>query len=1075
MPEPLLTSQHQIPPRSSWEPEEHHTTPTVAASSGHHTLHLYTLIRHSKQSFEWVQHPVATVDAPSTPSLATEADVSSSNGRRRYSPTATTAQRSLMLSSPANNPMETSSSTCSSNGTFVEDLGPPILPPPPPPMQSRTFDQISPTKELRVQRKKSTATTTKSPKTPRAGDLALYNMHSSYASLASPSGKSKSHSIKSKKSSASLSNRSSSDISLYSSSSSSTTPVKPSPQRSTSQASSKNVFTGSSPSSAPLLATTPTVLRPPLPQIPSSAAPQRSFQVPLIIPGLIQTTPSESLRSRRKSAINISIDISARKDSSDSAENTSSAFETSNTPKSSQMTPRKRSPKSSSPTDKLVAYHLKASLDTFTSTEPAAISTGAVNSLGRHGSLFHFLEIQHAYVLHAWNTMHNEYGVLQIPKSSEVFSMAQDVQGWTHITRHNLKTQHPTAPTLRTYLPPTIHLALPNGADAGVLIKWMLEHDLPAHLDCPETPLSQASINLVEEVGSCLGARKGELELRFLQLVETANRLGMTDAATLNTIARNTRPESMYFTLEESQVWYPVYKPLGHWIAQNWEHSVFAGDLYGRFWNVNCIDESFVVYIAMLFQQRRQLDLSVSVLQNWCGSNLVRMKALAHRVADVGSNFGGEGASTEVLVAMMRAVAEVERKMSSFGGSVLDLEAQAAEAMAQLNESEEDLNDSQFGDFAALEELMRRDRVEQLREVRAANYECAALLTSDDEESGAEEQTTPAHTVLDSPTSIDGLDDMIQAPRSSPPPPPPSSFFEAADLTLPRAMLRGNSSNQHESISFPTSGNRDISTTTENDDDVYGLVIPRLSNKYKSTIMNPQRRRISIASVATSHLSMTSTIATALFPHQRARIESRAFSVNDHTQSGFFDSYLYASDAGHHDASQPFHAPPAVTAEPSLLDVAVFEFNCWKQQVKRLKNLYLELTPTPQTNNPMPLASPSDLQETRQDSNDSFSKPDVGVGAGPFGGDHVVEEEESVAGLGAFLKRIASVSTSSSNKKGKVASIPARLATAYSEEEFRWDEHCDGPPGDVVVASVLVVKDAAGHIVNSTVYPRRLQ
>ncbi|KAJ3245427.1 hypothetical protein HDU78_009301 [Chytriomyces hyalinus] len=592
------------------------------------------------------------------------------------------------------------------------------------------------------------------------------------------------------------------------------------------------------------------------------------------------------------------------------------------------------------------------------------------------------------------------------------------------------------------------------------------------------TQLSHASVNLVQEMGSCLGARKGELELRFLQLVETANRLGMTDAATLNTIARNTRPESMYFTLEESQVWYPVYKPLGHWIAQNWEHSVFSGDMYGRFWNVNCIDESFVVYIAMLFQQRGQLDLSVSVLQNWCGSNLVRMKALAHRVADVGSNFGGDGASIQVLAAMMRAVAELERKMSSFGGSLLDLEAQAAEAMAQLNESEQDLNDAQFGDFAALEELMRRDRVEQLREARIANYECAAaLLTSDDEESGAEEQTTPAHTVLDSPTSIDGLDDMIQAPRSSPPPPPPSSFFESADPTLPRAMLRGNSSNQHESISFPISGNRDISTTTENDDDVYGLVIPRLSNKYKSTIMNPQRRRISIASVATSHLSMTSTIATALFPHQTARIESQAFSVNDHTQSGFFDSYLYASDA----EQQTFHVPPAVTTEPSLLDVAVFEFNCWKQQVKRLKNAYLELTPTPETNNnnnynPMPLASPSDLQETRQDSNDSFSRPDVGVGAGPFGGDHVVEEEESVAGLGAFLKRIASVSTtSSSNKKGKVASIPARLATAYSEEEFHWDEHCDGPPGDVVVASVLVVKDAAGHIVNSTVYPRRLQ
>ncbi|KAI8821227.1 hypothetical protein BJ741DRAFT_637429 [Chytriomyces cf. hyalinus JEL632] len=412
--------------------------------------------------------------------------------------------------------------------------------------------------------------------------------------------------------------------------------------------------------------------------------------------------------------------------------------------------------------------------------------------------------------------------------------------------------------------------------------------------------------------------------------------------------------------------------------------------------------------------------------------------------------------------------------MSSFGGSVLELEAQAAEAMAQLKESEDDLNDSQLGDFAALEELMRRDRVEQLREARAANYECAALLTSDDEEeSGAEEQTTPAHTVLDSPTSTDGLDDMIQAPSSSPPPPPPSSFFEAADLTLPRAMLRGNSSNQHESMSFPTNGNRDISTTTENDDDVYGLVIPRLNNKYKSTIMNPQRRRISIASVATSHLSMTSTIATALFPHQRARIESQAFSANDHTKSGFFDSYLYASDSEH----QPFHAPPAVAAEPSLLDVAVFEFNCWKQQVKRLKNSYLELTPTPETNNnPMPLASPSDLQETRQDSTDSFSRQEVGVGAGPFGGDHVVEEEESVAGLGAFLKRIASVSTSSSsNKKGKVASIAARLATAYSEEEFHWDEHCDGPPGDLVVASVLVVKDAAGHIVNSTVYPRRLQ
>ncbi|KAJ3236494.1 hypothetical protein HDU81_010698 [Chytriomyces hyalinus] len=972
--------------------------------------------------------------------------------------------------------METSSSTSSSNGTFVEDLAPPVLPPPPPPMQPGTFDQISPTKDVRVHRKKSTAT--KSPKTPRAGDLALYNMHTSYASLASPAGKPKSHSIKSKKSTTSLSNRSSSDLSLYSTSSSSPSSVKPSLQRSASQATSKSVFTGNSPSSAPLLATTPTVLRPPLPQIPTNASPQRSLQVPLIIPGLIRTTaPAESLRSRRKSAINIFIDVSARKDSSDSADNTSSALDTSSTtPKPNQMTPRTRSPKTSSPTDKLVAYHLKASLDTFTSTEPAAISTGVVNSLARHGSLFHFLEIQHAYVLHTWNTMHNEYGVLHIPTTSEAFSTAQEVQGWTHITKHNLKTQHPTAPTLRTYLPPAIHLALPNGADAGVLIKWMLAHDLPAHLDRPEFPLSQASINLVDEMGSCLGARKGELELRYLQLVETANRLGMTDAATLNTIARNTRPESMYFTLEESQVWYPVYKPLGHWLVQNWEHSVFSNDIYGRFWNVNCIDESFVVYIAMLFQQRGQLEFSVAVIQNWCGSNTVRMRALAHRLADVGSNFGEKGASIDVLAAVMRAVSEVERKMSQagFGGSLLDLEAQAAEAMAQLNESEQhaELNDSKFGEFAALEELMRRDRVEQLREARAANYECAALLTSEDEES--DEHATPTHTALDSPTSIDGLDDMIQAPMSSPPPPPPSSFFEAADLTLPREMLRRNSSSQHESITFPISGNRDLSTTTENDDDVYGLVIPRLSNKYKSTIMNPQRRRISIASMATSHLSMTSTIATALFPHQRARIESQAYSANDHTQSGFFDSYLIPSAS----EQQPFHSPPTVTVEPSLLDVAVFEFNCWKQQVNRLKNSYLELTEataTTPTNNPMPLASPTDLQETRQDSTDSFARPDVGVGAGPFGGDHVVEEEESVAGLGAFLKRIASVSTSSANKKGKVASIPARLATAYSEEEFHWDEHCDGPPGDVVVASVLVVKDAAGHIVNSTVYPRRLQ
>ncbi|KAJ3080711.1 hypothetical protein HDU99_007616 [Rhizoclosmatium hyalinum] len=96
-----------------------------------------------------------------------------------------------------------------------------------------------------------------------------------------------------------------------------------------------------------------------------------------------------------------------------------------------------------------------------------------------------------------------------------------------------------------------------------------------------------------------------------------------------------------------------------------------------------------------------------------------------------------------------------------------------------------------------------------------------------------------------------------------------------------------------------------------------------------------------------------------------------------------------------------------------------------------------------------------------------------GVGAGPFGGSFEDEEGEDKGKgvLGGLLKRFKST--------GGKAQLQKRQAelNARSELDFCWDEEVvkgGDVDGDTVVASVLIVRDVAGSIINSTIYPRRL-
>ncbi|KAJ3075406.1 translocon subunit [Podochytrium sp. JEL0797] len=766
-----------------------------------------------------------------------------------------------------------------------------------------------------------------------------------------------------------------------------------------------------------------------------------------------------------------------------------------NTSQKALPSQRHPSPPSSPKVDHPIAFHLKASIDQFTTTETVVISTDKVNALATRASVFYFLEMQHEIVLNAWNGLQDGYGVVKLPMNHSLGG-GGEVASWNEVTRRNLKAHHPTAPTRLNYLPPTVHLAMPGGRDVGVLVQWLLTHEFGTGR------MDDASKKLVQVLDEFNGVPR---ELRFLHLIQVANRLGMTEAARLQAVVG--RPESMCLTVKEGMDAPEVYAPLICWAVENWPTSFLSHPDFSHLWHasISGIDESFIIQFALAFQNAHTSShAAVAVLTAWC-SDLGSvhpptgpLKALANRVADVANSLGDEEAGRELVHAVWESVWAWEERRSVAGLDERERALQALEVLAEegLNTIEEFEKERKMNEVKGLVEFQRREYVTCKREMRASSLKKlqdqtgtakghdSGIGSGSDEEVvelerrliqegrdklGAERKGQWEKLLLDVELfGSDGDDELVSPsclpPRCPPPPPPASSYFEASSvftrredsessvysivprdpaLERPPSVLRF----LNESIDRPVSVTKHASQDIEEDEDDDVLQIPRPFLKLPTT--QQQQRRSSFSSIS----SVSSTTSTALFSHHSSA--TTPMTPNDHTKSGFFD-YLFQtesnsaaphklSDWGHKERGpdSPLHQTDH-GVDQWIAEVAYWEFANWKKEVKKMKGAYLELPSSP-VEECMRIAMAEDSGG--------------GVGAGPFGGTFEEEEGgEKKGGIVGILKKLTTGSGSAA--KGDNGS---KLGDSF-DQEFCWDEGLKGGEvdGDVIVASVVIVRDSGG-------------
>ncbi|KAJ3028711.1 UNVERIFIED_CONTAM: hypothetical protein HDU68_001060 [Siphonaria sp. JEL0065] len=844
------------------------------------------------------------------------------------------------------------------------------------------------------------------------------------------------------------------------------------------------------------------------------------------------------------------------------------------------LAPRQNSPPTPTP-DQPIAFHLKASIDQFTTTTTVPIPTSKVNDLAKRGAFFYFLEIQHQILMHEWNNMHDGYGVIKMAQNpfgggsssgatAGPMPVAPTVASWNTITFEHLKAHHPTAPTRLNYLPPTIHLAMPNGRDVGALVQWAVSHDFEAEesqqsqtlQNVPVSRLPPASKRLVDVLNDPYDAMPQEI--RFLHLVQTANRLGMTDAASLSTLATSSnRPESMYFTLSEAHFHFPIYTPLSSWMLENWSTSYFSHPHFPTLWHhpTSGIDESLVIRMAILFQQTNNSHAALFILRNWAGANDSQaLKALANRVADVATSMHGVESSMSgqaLLHGVWESVHAMENErdlvaLNALDGGleagereILELEEWAKESMGQIEQVVDRLRKK---DVEGLVEYQRKENILERRENRVETYDSDATVIG---ESASEDDGSPTMQYGDvdrggsrkgkgSAESLrlqvprlvvnENESESLTPPKHSPPPPPTSSYYDASSLYSPVSrhdgffvepeqedrvpsdhVLNFLNKSSDQTITVEKHDSQDI----EELDDQFSLQIPSKSPAPADTLRLPssavppnfdlRQSSFSTTSDVTSILTVSSCKSTALFNRVKDVRESTSsrssqsvslrpesvWTVNDHTRSGFFDDYynqnsstrgstappsdnIQLGDWGYDEDEEP--SSPIELSERAIerwvSSVAFWEYSNWKKEARKMKSKYVELP-----------SNRTELDECMKVKESEASWEDdeeglMGVGAGPFGGTFEEDDDdEKNSGFTGILKRFKSVGKSAAGLlEGKSSNLGTSKQRAAMEQEFCWDEGLKGGEvdGDVIVASVIIVRDAGGHIVNSTIYPRRL-
>ncbi|KAJ3130725.1 hypothetical protein HK100_007618 [Physocladia obscura] len=778
-----------------------------------------------------------------------------------------------------------------------------------------------------------------------------------------------------------------------------------------------------------------------------------------------------------------------------------------------------------------IAFHLKASIDSYTTTDSVAIPTSRVNNLSCNASVFYFIEMQHQFVLDEWNNFHDQNGNIKLlapgaaeaARSSTIIPSisAAAAPSWTAITLQGLKTNHPTAPTKFNYLPPTIQLAMPNGYSIGPLMQWLQSHDFSdKNNQFTSSPLPLSSRTLLDSLNNEMSysSEFGDSipckEIRFLQMLQTANRLGMTDATSLTAlIFQANRPESMHFTISESEINYPIYIPFSNWILENWDETSLANSQKvivrdeNNTWSASFskIDESFLIHTTILLQLQGMASKAVMLLNSWCKKDVILLKAIANRIADVASSLSIPGASG-IGHSIMQEVWKYEMISSTI------METPIQEQAEKNIEEMEALADQCFAGFQEIANLNDKDQQSLKRVNQLAKYQRQEIFLQSMQETKkgkclqnetSQLRSKSLHqtfvTVSDNDDEISDFEDMAFKPPEFPPPPPPtSSFFEVSSgFTHRQDSETSDSSNFYQ----PTTKRTSVLTFSPNSmiTELKSFNLNINDSKYEKIYRslpaaNQKTFRDSVSDDTVSIISMASILSSAVFDRitcgTDANTQSLLKATHDYTELGSSDSYLNSDienevhnslDEGSHLNSQSLLASHAGKQsrkmEAYLLWIIKWEFENWKKDVNKMKNAYV-LLPSNLESNASPIADSRCMSIATSNRSDLEG---IGVGAGPFRGHHDNEVAHESGGgiMKKVFKKIGDFGGKSkpnditANNRQKEKIIERIEGVTFSWDENRSDDNEEND-GDVVVASIIVVRNMKGEIVSFTIYPRRI-
>ncbi|KAJ3206710.1 hypothetical protein HDU82_004337 [Entophlyctis luteolus] len=488
--------------------------------------------------------------------------------------------------------------------------------------------------------------------------------------------------------------------------------------------------------------------------------------------------------------------------------------------------------------------------------------------------------------------------------------------------------------------------------------------------------------------------------------------------------------------------------------------------------------------------------MSVRFLLNWCNNDAAALKLVANRAADAAhilattagvTRIAGSAASSgldAVGVDLVHGVWEweVSQKNGAPPGSNIlmvqkEKDVEEMEAMADqcMNDFRNITNEQEVSDFAGkvdrLGEFHRQQYVHSKREARELNYK-SSNQTDWLNTAKVGGLPTAATTYLD----VDC--ENIKPPSSSPPPPPPSSFFESSEIFERYQESKYNVRYEETETDCESIISHDSRVSTA----IFG--VPEPDALRQSFRFCPQQSQFR--------------------PSLQGQEQKQNISENANSMKATFSRENKRS--GENFQIQEDQIIDQIRHREFLKYVTLWEFENWKKTVRRMRNLYVANPPSNFLSGLAVSSSSSvkiDVSATESTGSSGTFVNDLngherasecmpiamknelddaevrGAGAGPFGGDY---DNESTAGsnVGALKKMFRVLGDQAAGSFAKIGKLP-RLGTkqdnVLSDEEFHWEEdnieECK-TPGDVVTASMLVVTDVHGRIVNLSIYPRRL-